>query len=694
VKPAAIFLCLIVSGITLVPAQETGGTVTANEDYDDQPSEPDSPPPETDDYIIDDYIVMEDEEGLTITGTTETNQQMRRVDREAIEKIHAPDLPSLLETALGLGTTRYGPSGSQSNINIRGFDTERIAVLIDGIPVNDPSSGDFDFSRIDPDSVESIEVIYGGSDTKYNVSGALGGVINIITVKKHKKGLRAGGSVSNTSALPGTYHNWKNRRSDPRWEDLADTQKISLFANQGFERFSWSLSLFGSRAGNHFLFTDDYDTVRRKEGNEILDGGAQISLVRDIGDYSKVIFAGDIYYGDKKFPIAPNTNIAADQTGFSSRQNVMLDMPRAFHDDLAMEASLSHYGQGLEYQEPGVPRSTHDQDSFTLINRWSWYPRPELTFRFGGDYRFVTMDSSDMGNHSRGDGGTYATLEYQFFPELLVMPSVKIAAAGRPDLSPLIVPVPKLGLVWKPLENLTVKNNYFRSFKLPDLEDLYWNSGGYSGNPGLESEDGWGADIGAAYRFPKWLELESAFFAQWTRDSIHWSMEGGNWRPENAGEAAFFGVDSRLTGTFPFAEGFFTKTSCSLSYQYLRSFLLSSGYDFSSEKRIPYMSEHTLGISGELFWKSGSFLAAGRYESSRYTDMANASLLPGRFLVDLTANQQINDRLTAFAAIRNLFNTSYQSFKDYPMPGITLTIGLKAAFEFSPMEKEKGEVYE
>lgn len=33
--------------------------------------------------------------------------------------------------------------------------------------------------------------------------------------------------------------------------------------------------------------------------------------------------------------------------------------------------------------------------------------------------------------------------------------------------------VRKLGLLWTPLETLTIKNNYFRSFKLPDFEDLY-----------------------------------------------------------------------------------------------------------------------------------------------------------------------------------------------------------------------------
>jgi outer membrane cobalamin receptor len=635
---------------------------------------------------FDDFLPIEDEGEITIVGTKETHQQMRRVDRETIEETHAPDLPVLLETTLGLGTTRYGPYGSQADVNIRGFDTERLAVLIDGVPVNNPSDGDFDFSRIDPESVESIEVIYGGSDSKFNVSGALGGVVNIITVKKQKPGLRFGGGVSNTSTIPGKHYSWKNKPSNPRWEDLADAQKLNFFINQGFKTFSWSFSAFGNRAGNHFVFEDNYETTRRKEGNEILDTGAQASLVWGFSDYSKLIFSGDIYYGDKNFPTGPNTNIAADQEDFSSRQNIMLDMPRAFHDNLAMEASFSHYGQTLDYREPGTSGSSHDQHSFTLINRWSWYPHSAITLRFGGDYRYAIMDSTDTGQNYRGDGGIYTTAEYQIHPKLLIVPSVKLVAAGRPGTSPQFVPVPKLGLVWTPLDELIIKNNYFRSFKIPDFVDLYWKGGGGIGNPNLKSEDGWGADLGFTYRFPKWLELESVFFAQRTLDSIHWSNSSGTWRPENVGEAVFFGSDSRVSGIFPFTKGPFQKASVSLSYQYLLSYLLSYGYNYDSDKRIPYMPAHHFSLSTGLYWKSGSFFVTGRYESLRYADTANLSELDPHFLLDLTVNQNIGKNFSAFTVVRNALNTSYQSFKDYPMPGITVTVGIKTRFEYKTEE--------
>jgi outer membrane cobalamin receptor len=145
-------------------------------------------PGEEDEFSDEDFLLMEGE-GLTIAASPETTQQMDVVSREEIERAHAPDLAVLLQETLGLGFTRYGPYGNQTDINLRGFDSSRIALLVNGVPVNSAMDGGFDFNTIDLNSIDHIEVIHGGSDTKFNVSGALGGVINIVTVGKPKPGL-------------------------------------------------------------------------------------------------------------------------------------------------------------------------------------------------------------------------------------------------------------------------------------------------------------------------------------------------------------------------------------------------------------------------------------------------------------------------------------------------------------------------
>lgn len=632
------------------------------------------------DFNNDQVPVMEGG-GLTIVGSKSTTQQMDTVDRDTIDKTNAPDVPALLQDTLGLGTTRYGPYGNGANVNIRGFDSKRTAVLIDGVPVNSTASGDFDFNSIDPASIERIEVIHGGSDTKYNVSGALGGVINIITVKSQKPGWSLGGGISNTSYLPGKYNKQYGGTGNPQWQDLADTQKVNVFGAYGAEKYSFKIGVYGNRAANHFLYQDDYGYARRKEGNEVTDGGTNLSYIREFQDLTKLITTGAFYYGNKNIPVSGYSSEYAVEKDISSRENVMLDMPRAFNDNLAMELSLGHNWNRINYN-PDLSASRHDEHSLSLINRWSWYPGTKFTFRFGGDYDFNNLDSTDAGLHYGNRGGLYVTSEYQPVKSLLLIASVKGITDTRE-----IIPVPKLGVSWTINNSLTLNNNYYRSFKFPDFNDLYWMQDGFMGNPDLKSEDGWGSDLSANFSLGDNFGFNSTVYGQWTQNSIHWNNASGSWRPENSGTATLFGWDNNLKWTLPFSVGPVEKPSLGLSWLYQLSWLLSGDLSYSDSKRIPYMPMHTLEASLELPWKTknknlpGSVNISGRFESLRYADTGNIMELDPCFILNINYNQKLNKNLSLYAKINNALNASYVSFADYPMPGINITLGINMIFD-------------
>jgi vitamin B12 transporter len=623
-----------------------------------------------------------DEEGITVIGTVQTTQQMAVIDRDEIERRNAPDIASLLQETLDINITRYGTYGNMTLLNLRGLDSKRLAFLINGVPVNSSMDGRFDIEQIDISSIERIEVIYGGSDTKYNVSGAMGGVINIITVKKQPAGLRLGASVSNTGVLPGEYRGRNGQTQGPNWEDLTDTQNIAISAVYGGSKLSISANVFADRAENHFLFIDRYNYTRRKDNNEVWDAGGSVSVTGDLPDLSKLIASSMFYYGDKNIPSSGFSTNVGKQQDIISRNNVMFDMPRAFRDDLAMEASLGWYFTRKDYTSPADAFSRHDQQHLTAINRWTWFMSENLSLKSGFDYRFIWLDSTDIGNRDRHDGGIYLTAEYKHVQKFMIIPSVKAVFASKGDT--LFTAVPKLGLLWNVTDSLALKNNYFRSFKFPDFEELYWNDGGFAtvGNPDLKPEDGWGGDISLSLYYKNLFNFESTFYTHWLKDSIHW-YQGANgiWRPENVGEAMFFGLDSKLRFEIPVSLGAIKKIIPAVSYQYLLSYLLSFGYDFADNKRIPYSPAHTIGGSLEIPWGSGSVIISGHYESLRYDDRANLTRLKPHFLLNATVNQKIGKYLTAFGVLRNILNESYQSFNDYPMPGITLTLGMRANLE-------------
>jgi len=634
------------------------------------------PAQDTFEFDADDFFYFfENETGITVTGTIPTSQQINVIEKEQIEQSGASDIVNLLQETLGLNIVRYGAYGNQAGITLRGFDSKRIAFLINGVQADSPMDGKFDITQIDFNSIERIEVIYGGSDSKYNVTGAFGGIINIITVSKQEMGLRFSVSVSNTSAIPGEYRDRGGVTQNPHLEDLFDTQNFSVSASFGAKDFSLTANIFANRAQNHFLFTDSYNYRRRKDNNEVWDAGASASFVWELPDLTKLIASSSFYYGDKNFPASGFSSIYANQLDFSARQNIMIDMPRAFHDDFSAELSLSYQFNRLEYSA-----SLHNQHNIFAVNRWNWYSN-RLTLRSGIDYRYINLDSTEIGNRIRHDGGIYLTAEYKPLKQFLLIPSVKAIFTNQGAGN--IAFIPKLGLFWKINENFTLRNNYFRNFKFPDFEELYWNGAGGTGNPNLRSEDGWGADLAASWHITESLEFESVFFTQWIKDSIHWfSASGGVWRPENVGEAFLFGFNGALNFESSLSTGFINKLSASLSYQYLHSFLLSYGYTFNSGKKIPYNPDHTLNASLEFFWKSGSFYISGFFESGKYHDTANITALKPVFLLNARINQKIKSSLNFFAVLRNMLNISYESFYDYPMPGLTLTLGMRINVHF------------
>jgi len=74
----------------------------------------------------------------------------------------------------------FGGLGAVQEVSIRGSSSPHVLILIDGVPINSTALGIAQVNTIPVDIVERIEVLRGPFSAIYG-SGALGGVINIVT---------------------------------------------------------------------------------------------------------------------------------------------------------------------------------------------------------------------------------------------------------------------------------------------------------------------------------------------------------------------------------------------------------------------------------------------------------------------------------------------------------------------------------
>ena len=147
---------------------------------------------------------VEQAEVDTVYVTAEKQLQqslgVSRISKDDIDKRPAVnDISEFVRTMPGVnltGNTATGQRGNKRQIDLRGMGPDNTLILIDGKPVNSRQSERIsmrgerntrgDSNWVPVEEIESITVLRGPAATRYG-SGAMGGVVNIVTKKVSKE---------------------------------------------------------------------------------------------------------------------------------------------------------------------------------------------------------------------------------------------------------------------------------------------------------------------------------------------------------------------------------------------------------------------------------------------------------------------------------------------------------------------------
>ena len=172
--------------------------------------------------VMDDVVVKAD-----AAKTRETPIAFSKLTAKQIsEDLGTRDLPMVLNSTPGAYATEQGGGAGDARVSIRGFDQRNIAVLVDGVPVNDMENGQVYWSNWDGlgDITRYMQVQRGLGASKLSIV-SVGGTMNIVT-----KGIDAkmGAAVKQEVNNYGLF-------------------KTSLSYNTGMLKGNWGVTLAGAR---------------------------------------------------------------------------------------------------------------------------------------------------------------------------------------------------------------------------------------------------------------------------------------------------------------------------------------------------------------------------------------------------------------------------------------------------------------
>ncbi len=443
------------------------------------------------------------ETGTVVISATRTEQFLEDVSAsmevftaEDIKKLGANNVMQVLRTAQNVNIT--------SKLSIRGMPQEGTTILINGRKPSGElhvgSGANRTLQTIDVNRIERIEVLAGPSSALYG--SATGGVINIITKKSQEASAMAGFSYGNKKLR--NYYS----------VDAGKIGNFDFMANLGYTSNIPSKTYYYDNA-----HTPWKEYSASKDGSEF---AGDIAMGYDFNDDHRLSLYAD-YFTENYF----SDNVGSEYnsgTGQYDRTYTKYD-----------PTDITRYGATLEYtgtvgdhmysisatysgtEEINDGDNTVDYyTDFTAEFQDTWMIHDQHTLTYGLMYKAQTIDAP--GRSTYGDETTFAAYiqdEMRFFDEtLLITPAVRYDhyESFGGNLSP------KLGVVWKFLEDHRLKANFGLGFRAPSIDELYRETGPgngkrlghtyytYKGNPNLKPEESVSWDVGyeGGYKNVNW----------------------------------------------------------------------------------------------------------------------------------------------------------------------------------------------
>ena len=591
-------------------------------------------------------------------------------------------LDEALATVPGVNLVQSGGPGNAGSLFVRGTNSEDVLVLLDGVPVNDPSTpnGEFNFGAYTLADIDRIEIVRGPMSGLYG-SNAIGGVVKRGSQQTQGSMTLAGGfpaqgqGSASLSGMAGKFDYALNGAIDQEAGfDATPKRMTSVYTGNRDPYRAWlGAAQFG------------YAVTPETRIYLILRGQATDAGFPDLG-YPVYDDPNDFDYNTSMFgkfgvsstlldgKLTTDLFIARLQTRLFNKNLLDANDPnQASNDD-------TYGGSRTDAQWNNTLRLP-DTATLTFSN-----------FTFGAEYtndgaRENVNEGSLYGPFTETVRGSQHSWAEHLGLQTTLLNRLTLSAALRDD------DVSSFGnaITWRlggafavPEAFTTIKASVGTGFLAPSLFDLHYvDNYGDSGNPNLKAEYSTGWEIGPDFAFPLFgqadgLDISATYFTSAIRDLIQSEQTPSfTYIEENVARASINGVETDYTlNPAPWL-------SAELNYTYTRAVSGSNGPALLRRPQNAGSATLTLTpLPGLSISPQVQYI--GRFDDYLYDNnglsTGTGSSDPGT-IVNLSASYRLDEKFTLFATGKNILNSRFESTNGLQIPGASLLLGIRATVQ-------------
>ncbi|MGL4992843.1 MAG: TonB-dependent receptor plug domain-containing protein [Bacteroidales bacterium] len=580
--------------------------------------------------------------------------RITEIETRSIERNLTKSLSELLTENSSLYIKSMG-QGALATASFRGTSSSHTQVLWNGISINSAQIGSFDFSQVPIYFVDQASITH-GTAAQEDGSGALGGSVNFSNEYTSDKPLSA--TILTEVASNETYTGAATIRGK--------LGRVNL-TTRGYYQDSENNYRYLNK-----VYSKDPFYERRKEADYKQAGAMQeLYYTTSKGDKLKAIAWWQ--FDDRSLPQSTIVDVtASEQTRTSNIRSLLsYDLIRSVH---TLNFTTAYLRENRDYEKVMGDYGNEYSESLTnsIVTKATYnynrFRRVPIQALFTYRYDQVTSDNYEGGSKSRN------TTSLKLFATFKATKYLHIDAQTTgfltdKDLSAIYNLSARYRVV---PDYLTLKASNGYNYRIPTLNDLYWNPGG---NPDLKAEEGFSSDIGLISN-PSWgntsLLLEATYYHMDISNWIMWIPKGSGaiWEPVNFDKVRSRGLEINSKINTKWGD-----TNHQLSGNY--ALALSTNNSNRSEKtqgrQLPYIPRHKWNLNYRLDYKDrGWFSYLISFTDKRFTSSDESyqtnSYMTHNAEIGYNFNLPRGIKLNLSLRMDNIFNAYYESTQYYPMP--------------------------